>query len=348
MLDNNNHAVLNDGNSISTVFQRVILKSAVTLALTMPCLTHADDNIPRLENGQPDLQGIWSNRTLTPLTRDRALGEQLVLSEAEARAWENDHAEFIDSEYAPSDPDREAGAGAQGSNDGDTDDGYNEFWKDVGSQLLQINGEYRSSIIVSPANGQIPFAEGARSAMFGNLPEGISRNDGPEGRPLSERCLISFGTHSGPPMLPVMYNNNYQIVQTDDYVMILAEMIHDARIIRLHGEHRPELEKWMGDSVGHWEGDTLVIETAGFHPQHRIYGGNAELNVTERLTRTSENQILYQFTVEDPTVFSQPWQGELLMNARPDDEPIYEYACHEGNYALPGVLAGARRDEMAQ
>jgi hypothetical protein len=104
----------------------------------------------------------------------------------------------------------------------------------------------------------------------------------------------------------------------------------------------------MGDSIGYWEGDTLVIETQGFHPQHRIYGGNAELSVTERLTRTSNDQILYQFTVEDPTVFSQPWQGELLMNARPDDEPIYEYACHEGNYALPGVLAGARRDEASQ
>ena len=348
MLNNNNDAVLNEKCNISMIFQRIILKSTITLALAAATLVQADEDIPRLENGQPDLQGVWSNRTLTPLTRDRALGEQLVLSEAEARAWESDHAEFIDSEYAPSDPDREAGAGAQGSNDGDTDDGYNEFWKDVGSQLLQINGEYRSSIIVSPANGQIPFAEGARRAMFGNLPEGVSRNDGPEGRPLSERCLISFGTHSGPPMLPVMYNNNYQIVQTDDYVMIQAEMIHDARIIRLHGEHRPELEKWMGDSVGRWEGDTLVIETAGFHPQHRIYGGNAELTVTERLTRTSENQILYQFTVEDPSVFSQPWQGELLMNARPDDEPIYEYACHEGNYALPGVLAGARRDETAQ
>jgi len=345
---NNNDVAEIKTTSIFDSFQKLAITSSISLAVLLPGMATADEGIPRLGNGQPDLQGVWSNRTLTPLTRDRELGETLILSEAEARAWESDHAEFIDSEYAPSDPDREAGAGAQGSNDGDTDDGYNEFWKDVGSQLLQINGEYRSSIIVSPASGQIPFAEGARSAMFGNLPEGVSRNDGPEGRPLSERCLISFGTHSGPPMLPVMYNNNYQIVQTDDYVMILAEMIHDARIIRLHGEHRPELDKWMGDSVGHWEGDTLVIETQGFHPQHRIYGANAELSVTERLTRTSEDQILYQFTVEDPTVFSEPWQGELVMNARPDDEPIYEYACHEGNYALPGVLAGARRDEASQ
>ena len=321
--------------------------AAISLSLlaTLPAgLSHAQsDDLPRLANGQPDLQGVWSNKTLTPLTRDRDLGETLVLSPEQVHAMEQNHASFIDAEFAPSDPDREAGAGAQAGDDGDTDDGYNEFWKEVGDRIQVINGEPRSSIIVDPPNGQIPFAEGAR--LRRELPPGVSANDGPEGRPLAERCLLSFGNHSGPPMLPVMYNNNYQIVQNDDYVMIMAEMNHDARIIRLNDELRPEMNKWMGDSVGHWDGDTLVVTTTGFHPQQRVFGASQNLTVTERFERVSETEILYTFTLDDPSVYRQPWTGELMFNARPSDEKIFEYACHEGNYALPGVLAGARRAE---
>lgn len=318
---------------------------SAALLLCLPALGMAQTDLPRLPNGQPDLQGVWSNKTLTPLTRDRALGDSRTLTPEQVQAMEGEHAEFIDAEYAPSDPDRQAGAGAQAGDDGDTDDGYNEFWKEVGDQIQLINGEYRSSIIIDPPNGQIPFAGDPRARFRRQLPEGVSANDGPEGRPLSERCLISFGNHSGPPMLPVMYNNNYQIVQNDDYVMIMAEMMHDARIIRLNGELNRDMNKWMGDSVGHWDGDTLVVTTGGYHPQHTIFGASGNLTVTERFTRVSESEILYAFTVEDPTVFSQPWAGELMFNARPSDEQMFEYACHEGNYALPGVLAGARMAE---
>ena len=150
-------------------------------------------------------------------------------------------------------------------------------------------------------------------------------------------------------MLPVMYNNNYQFVQTDDYVMILAEMAHDARIIRLRDDqHMQGMNKWMGDSIGHWDGDTLVVETEAFNSQQSFRGASANLQVTERFSRVSESEILYSFTVEDSTVFSQPFTGELILNARPSQESMYEYACHEGNYALPGILAGARRLESQE
>ena len=146
-------------------------------------------------------------------------------------------------------------------------------------------------------------------------------------------------------MLPVMYNNNYQFVQTDDYVMILAEMVHDARIIRIDDEPMPDMQKWMGDSVGRWDGDTLIIETQGFHPQQRVFSSTAGVKVTERFSRISDSEILYAFTVEDPATFTTAWTGELMFNAKPSDEKIYEYACHEGNYALAGILAGAREAE---
>ena len=150
-----------------------------------------------------------------------------------------------------------------------------------------------------------------------------------------------------PPMLPVMYNNNYQIVQNKDYVLILAEMVHDARIIRLNDDqHLEGMSKWMGDSIGHWEGDTLVVISRGFNPQQTFRGAAENLTVTERFTRVSDSEILYRFTMEDDTTFSQPWTGELMSNARAENAFIYEYACHEGNYAIMGILAGARREEV--
>ncbi|MDP2285620.1 MAG: hypothetical protein Q8L06_15890, partial [Pseudohongiella sp.] len=324
-----------------TRFTVVSLTLGLTLAATS---AFAQYQAPRLPNGQPDLQGVWSNKTLTPLTRDRALGDARQLTTEQVAAKEGAQAAFVEAEYAPSDPNREAGAGAQGGNDGNTEDGYNEFWKEEGDRIQMINGEYRSSIIIEPANGQIPFIPDR--SLRRRLPEGLSANDGPEGRPLAERCLLSFGNHSGPPMLPVMYNNNYQIVQNDDYVMIMAEMNHDARIIKLNDEVDLHMQKWMGDSVGRWEGDTLVVTTAGFHPQQLVFGASQNLTITERFTRTAESEILYAFTVDDPTVYTEAWTGELMFNARPADEKIFEYACHEGNYALPGVLAGARMLEL--
>jgi hypothetical protein len=175
--------------------------------------------------------------------------------------------------------------------------------------------------------------------------------DGPERRALGERCLLGFGSVSGPPMLPDVYNNNYQIVQTPDSVMILVEMVHDARVVRMNSKHVPsQITPWMGDSIGHWEGDTLVVDTTNLNPGQKAHYGIKQRfylpptgKVTERFTRVGEKEILYQFTVEDSSTYTQPWQGEVPL--RRTDDHIYEYACHEGNYALPGILAGAREQE---
>jgi hypothetical protein len=205
-------------------------------------------------------------------------------------------------------------------------------------------------MVVDPPNGKIPpltpeaqkrFAERMASFRRG---DGGGPADGPEMRSLGERCILSFGSSAGPPMIPLLYNNNYQIVQTRDTVVILVEMVHDARIVRIGGEHRPAgVRTWMGDSIGHWDGDTLVVETTNFRKDQSFRGSSESLKVTERFTRVAANQILYHFTVEDPATFTRPWSGEVAMNAT--GEKIYEYACHEGNYALPGILAGARAQE---
>jgi hypothetical protein len=164
-------------------------------------------------------------------------------------------------------------------------------------------------------------------------------------RSLGERCILSFGSSAGPPMLPLLYNNNYQIVQTSDTLTILVEMVHDARVIRIGGKHVPSsIKLWMGDSIGHWEGDSLVVETTNFRKEVEFRGSAENQKVVEHFTRISPSQIRYQFTVENPDVYSRPWSGEQALNATNDN--LYEYACHEGNYALPHILAGARAAEQ--
>ena len=298
---------------------------------------------PRTEFGAPDLQGIWSIATQTNLERAERFGGKLVLSEDEAQRIEAAVRAGFEASNRPSDPNRDA---PDATNVG----GYNTFWMDPGQRLAMVNGEIRTSIIVDPADGRLPYSEQG-NANFTAAMQRRAGYDGPEIRPLGERCVVGFGSTGGPPKLPVLYNNNTQIVQTEDYVVLLAEMNHDARVIRLNAEHaEPPMNYWMGDSVGYYEGDTLVVETTNFHLQqnlrssldHRFYG-SPQMRVTERFTRTDENTITYQFTVNDPENYTQPWSGELPMVA--SDEGIYEYACHEGNYALPGILAGARRAE---
>ena len=298
---------------------------------------------PRTEFGAPDLQGIWSIATQTNLERAERFGGKLVLSEDEAQRIEAAVRAGFEASNRPSDPNRDA---PDATNVG----GYNTFWMDPGQRLAMVNGEIRTSIIVDPADGRLPYSEQGK-ANFTAAMQRRAGYDGPEIRPLGERCVVGFGSTGGPPKLPVLYNNNTQIVQTEDYVVLLAEMNHDARVIRLNAEHaEPPMNYWMGDSVGYYEGDTLVVETTNFHLQqnlrssldHRFYG-SPQMRVTERFTRTDENTITYQFTVNDPENYTQPWSGELPMVA--SDEGIYEYACHEGNYALPGILAGARRAE---
>ena len=301
--------------------------------------------VPRTDYGVPDLQGVWTSASITTLEREPALGNTLIVDAEEARQIEQNAALNVltEADNAPSDPDRAP------PTDGDTDAGYNAFWIDPGTRLAQIDGQYRTSWIVEPENGQIPYTQAAGMAF---MEYGQSTGyDGPEQRPLGERCMVGFGSSGGPPMLPVLYNNNLQLVQNEDYVMIVVEMNHDARIIRLDSEHLgDEFSPWLGDSVGHWDGDTLVVETVNFHPQqsfrfaikHVLYMPSTA-KVTERFTRIGPDEILYEFTVEDDSAYTQPWAAQIPF--RTAEGSLYEYACHEGNYALPGILAGARREE---
>ena len=300
---------------------------------------------PRTAYGAPDLQGIWSSASITTLERDPALGNTLSVGAEEAQRIEASAAFNVLSEddNAPSDPNRSP------PTDGDTDAGYNAFWIDPGTRMAQIGSEYRTSFIVDPANGQIPYTQASGMAFMEYVR--TVGYDGPEQRPLGERCMVGFGSSGGPPMLPVLYNNHYQIVQSEDYVMVLAEMNHDARIIRLGSTHMGEdFNPWLGDSIGYWEGDTLVVETTNFHPQqsfrfaikHVLYLPQSA-KVTERFTRTGPKSILYEFTVEDSEAYTQPWSAQIPFRIATGS--MYEYACHEGNYALPGILAGARFEE---
>jgi hypothetical protein len=300
---------------------------------------------PRTAWGQPDLQGTWTNASLTSLVRP-AQFKTLTIPEAQAEAFEKRNAAMRAAQNRPSDP--TAGAPTAASDPG----GYNAFWVDPGTAFGRIKGEVRTSWIVDPADGHLPYSPEGKKTFDRVLFKARNSFDGPEVRPLGERCILGFGSTAGPPMLNVLYNNNYEIVQTPDYVTILVEMNHDARVIRLTDRKHPpkNVRKWMGDSFGWWEGDTLVVETANFHPDEslRPYFGNTiyispDATVTERFTRISPTQILYRFTVDDPATYTQPWTAEMPLNATKG--PVYEYACHEGNYALPGILAGARLDE---
>jgi hypothetical protein len=299
-----------------------------------------DYRAPRLPDGTPDLQGNWTNATATPVERAPELGERRAFTDAEAAAIRKAALDALAADAAPSDPNRKIEAIESLPPVGN----YNLFWTDRGMSVAVINGEPRTSMIIDPANGRIPpLTEQAQQRLAGR---GRDANDGPEGRALGERCLLAFGSASGPPMLPVMYNSYYQIVQSPGYVMILVEMVHDARIIRLDDEHLPAaVPKWMGDSVGHWEGDTLVVETRNFRREQSFRGSSEHMVVTERFTRVADDKIIYRFTVDDPTTFTSSFTGELPFV--PSNGNIYEYACHEGNYALPGILAGAREQEKA-
>jgi hypothetical protein len=304
---------------------------------------NSDYVAPRTADGKPDLQGMWTSNTITPLTRPDQF-EQLVLTREQAIALETNVANYTAEQDLPSDPNRDA------PNKGRIElaDSYNNFWFDDGTRVAIYDGEYRSSLLVDPPDGQLPeFTPAALARIEQEREQRASRGpfDGPESRPLAERCLMSFGSSSGPPMLPILYNNHYQIVQSPGYVMILVEMVHDARIIRIDDNPLPDvMQPWMGDSVGRWEGETLVVETSRFSAKQRFRNSSPNMVVTERFTRTADDVINYSFTVHDPETFVSDFSAEIPFNLT--DEKLYEYACHEGNYSLPGVLAGARLDEQ--
>jgi hypothetical protein len=257
--------------------------------------------------------------------------------ELEKLAWEANRVKF-----EPLEADREAPEiGARIQQEAD------QNFTDIRLDVLRVNGEYRTSMIIDPPDGQFPFVEGARQKdIFGQWRSaGHGMMDGPEIRLAAERCL----SRGLPPTVVLPYNANYQIVQTESYVMLLGEMVHDARIIKLNGEHQPgEIKNWLGDSVGHWEGDTLVVNTVNLRPEisHFRLMASDQLQLDERFTLTGENEIYYSFTVTDPVIYTRPFTEELTLTRREPGEYLYEYGCHEGNYSVSGILGGARRAEM--
>jgi len=317
--------------------------------------------IPRTPDGHPDLQGTYDLATLTPV--ERPAGQPLVLTDEQAQKLEQQVAERNVRADAPIAADRAAppkgGDGSPGpyGNVG----GYNNFWLDPGSQYTIIDGQKRASLIIDPPDGRVPpLTPGAQQRNAARRLtttsdqqareddpgfEGPEAYNDPEQRPLGERCIVGFGSTSGPPILPTyFYNNLHQIVQTPGTVMILTEMVHDERIVRMGATHLPgNMRKWLGDSVGHWEGDTLVVDTTNFTEHTRFRGSSENLHVIERFTRLDAHTLRYQFTVEDPTTWTRPWTAEYAWPLT--NERIYEYACHEANYALGNILRGARVKE---
>lgn len=264
---------------------------------------------PRTWLGQPDLQGSWTNESVTRLERPPEMGERLILTEAETR---------------------EADKGS------------------VFRPAMRVNGQPRTSFITNPSNGRVPPMKpgAAPDPRYYTLKPGEKATDGPELQAVDDRCILPIGFNAGPVMLPLPNNSNYQIVQTKDYVVILVEMIHDARIVRLNSRHRSDGQRpYLGDSIGWWEGETLVVETTNFPPEQIFRGSWVNLKVTERFTRVREDRLLYRFTVEDLTKWDQPWGGEYEF--RPSSGPIDEYACREGEVSLPAMLLAARRREAA-
>jgi hypothetical protein len=302
---------------------------------------------PRTSDGHADLQGVWSNASLTNLTRPPNTKLVVTKAEAEAMAKSNVWTRLAAAEAGRSNLDDKL------LDDKNSDRGYNTFWIDPGRNLAVVNGEIRTSWIVDPPNGAMPLSpEGRKLATDARNKRMAVLFGGPEALPPEERCLIGFTGAGGPGMLNTIYNNNYQIVQTPNAVMILVEMVHDARIVpmfkdKASAKHKPAaIQPWLGDSVGWWEGDTLVVETTQVYPT-KGQGGpiylSPEGKVIERFTRVSADQIFYQFEVTDPVYYTQTWKAEESLNAR--KEAVYEYACHEGNYAMKGILSGARIQE---
>ena len=335
----------------------------------------AKSAIKRMADGHPDLQGIYDLATMTPL--ERFPGDPPTLTKERAQKLQKAESDRRAVDATKLDPKRpnlpvggdtkpgksffeileKAGGGAVG--------GYDRLWLNQGTSFTVVDGQIRTSLIVDPPDGRVPPFNAAakkRNANAFGLPtsdqgeetrdaRAAARRgeyDNPEQRPLSERCLLGFGSTSGPPALPdYFYNDLHQIVQTPDSIMILTEMIHDARIVRMNAQHLPAtIRRWMGDSVGHWEGDTLVIDTTNFTDKTRFHGSTENLHVIERLSRLDDKTLLYRFTVEDPQTWDRSWTGEVTWPAT--NQPIYEYACHEGNYALADVMRGARVLESAE
>jgi hypothetical protein len=334
----------------------------------------ATSAVPRTPDGHPDLQGIYDLATMTPM--ERFPGDPPFLTKEQAEKLQQAEIARRSKDATKLDPNRPnlpvGGDKSQGKSffeileklGGGAVGGYDRLWLNQGKNFMVVDGQIRTSIVVDPPDGHVPpFNAAARKRQAetftlptsdtgesadAKTPARPGEYDNPEQRPLSERCLLGFGSTSGPPTLPdYFYNDLHQIVQTKDSVVILTEMIHDVRTVRMNAPHLPKyIRQWMGDSVGHWDGDTLVIDTTNFTDKTRFHGATENLHVVERLSRLDANTLLYRFTVDDPDTWDRSWTGETVWPLT--KQPIYEYACHEGNYALGDVMRGARRLEAEE
>jgi len=298
----------------------------------------ATATVPRAPDGHPDLNGVWSFATLTPLERPAELAGKATLTPEEAAAIEKRTLEVQNR-------DRRDGEGQDDrGSDGrtDLDRAYNQFWWDYGTKVV---GSRRTSLVVDPPDGRIPMTPAGARRQAEQAAKRVRPPAGPEDRTLTERCINVLTT--GPPMVPGPYNNNVQLFQTPQLVAIYGEMIHDTRVVPVGTQaHLPSsIRQWLGDSRGHWEGDTLVVETTNFTDKTVFRGSTEALHLVERFTRVDANTLLYEFTVTDPASWTRPWSVALPMTRSSDK--IYEYACHEGNFGLASILAGARADERA-
>lgn len=339
----------------------------------LPALAQ-DQSLPRTASGLPDLTGNYDAATLTPFERPAQFGDKAFLTPEEAQAVAERERHLQEKGAAQSSSDREAPpeggskvVGLEETETGGNEFGagnvgaYNLFWMDRGTDVNIIDGKIPTSILTQPKNGQLPSMTAAAQQKIATQLASISRPndgtawwvkvegaapyDGPESLPLRERCLLGFTGVA--PTLPALYNNYKRIEQTEDYVVILLEMVHDARIVRMKREgrtveHPPaDVQFWLGDSIGWWDGETLVVDTTNFRPHEGLRGGGSSAkHVVEKFTRMPSGDVLYQFTVDDPETWTAPWSGQYVWRA--SEESVYEYACHEGNYAVGNMLRGAR------
>ena len=307
---------------------------AATLAMVLVVLAAGPatgQDAPRTPWGAPDLQGVWDFRTATPLERPEDREDQAFLTEEEAAAIEQERVDRNIRLWEAAPRRTEAGGNVGG---------YNNFWLDFGTNVIE---DRRTSLIVDPPDGRIPALseEGQRRADERSAYREAHPADSYLDRSAFDRCILGFNT--GPPMTPGFYNQNMQLFQTPDHVVVLNEMVHDSRIIPLDGRPRPDIESWTGESRGHWEGDTLVVETTDFSDRHSYRGSTSDRRLFERFTRIDADTLLYEFTIDDPGTWTAPWTAQIPM--RWNALPLFEYACHEGNYAMPNILGGARLEE---
>src|SRR5262245_46513454 len=312
-----------------TIYRLVISTCCLFFLLPNPAAAQAPLRTP---DGKPDLQGTWSFATITPMERPANLAGKEFFTEQEAAVYEKDVVERNNKDRR------------DGSAESDVSRAYNDFWWDSGTKVVKTR---RTSLIIEPSDGNIPpMIPVARERQ--QQRQAVNQGhefDGPENRPLPERCLILQG--AGPPITPTAYNNNVQIVQGAGYVALLIEMGHEVRIIPTDGRpHVPQtVRQWKGDSRGHWEGDTLVVETTNFSDKNSFRGSSENLKLIERFQRKDAGTLVYQFTVNDPATWEKPWTVEIPVTK--SQGQLFEYACHEGNYGMSGGLAGARAEEKA-